>query len=437
MRLSIFGLGYVGTVCAGCLAGQNHHIVGVDVNEAKVDLLSRGRVPLFETRLDDLVGAAVARGTLTATTDARLAVADTEMSLVCVGTPSKPDGSLDTTALCSVVRQIGTAIAQKGQFHHVVIRSTVLPGTLRNLLLPILEETTGGSIGGLFGLASNPEFMREGSAVDDFHHPPKTVIGEFDAATADALEALYAGLPAPLFRTAVEVAEFAKYADNSWHALKVTFANELGAIAQLAGIDSRAVMDIFTADRKLNISAAYLKPGFAFGGSCLPKDTRAIVALAAASGLDVPVLANLIVSNERQIERGIAWILRSGCRKIAFFGLSFKAGTDDLRESPFLRMVAPLIAEGCSVRIFDRNVQLRNLVGANRDHLLKMLPQASELLVTESVQATADAELIVVTADAPEYRDALRTIGDDQIVYDFGRVAGGETLGERYHGFLW
>lgn len=437
MRISVFGLGYVGTVCAACLADLGHDVLGVDISTTKVDLLSQGQPPIVEKQIDALVAKTVSGGKLLATTDAAAAVAGTDMSLICVGTPSRPNGSLDTSAVAAVARQIGAAIAAKGTYHSVVVRSTVLPGTVRGIVLPILEETTGGKLGERFGLASNPEFMREGTAVEDFYNPPKTVIGELDKPTADALEQIYAGMSAPLFRTALEIAELAKYGDNSWHALKVTFANELGAVAKSVGVDSHAVMEIFTADRKLNISPAYLKPGFAFGGSCLPKDTRALAYFAGSKDIGVPVLSNLISSNEEQIKRGVNWILGTGLRKITFLGFSFKAGTDDLRESPFLEMIERLIGKGCNIKIFDKNVHLARLVGANRDYLFKVIPHVAELIVDDAGTALDHADLVVVTVDAPEYREALHQLRPDQLVYDFGRIPNGKQLSERYHGFLW
>ena len=293
MKISVFGLGYVGTVCAACLSDQGHSVIGVDVNPAKLEILRAGRSPIVERDIDELVGAGVSAGRLQVTSDARAAVAETELSLVCVGTPSRPNGSLDTSAVEAVIREIGDAIAAKGAYHSVVIRSTVLPGTVRGRLLPLLEEKTGGKVGIAFGLASNPEFMREGSAVADFRNPPKTVIGALDERTADLLAELYGKFPAPMFRDAVEVAELAKYADNVWHALKVAFGNEIGTLCKDLSIDSHTLMDIFCSDTKLNISKTYLKPGFAFGGSCLPKDTRALSHFLVSRDIEAPIIANV------------------------------------------------------------------------------------------------------------------------------------------------
>jgi GDP-mannose 6-dehydrogenase len=437
MDISIFGLGYVGTVCAACLSSLGHRVTGVDINPDKVALLRGGHAPIVEREVEELVAQGVAEGRLTALTDVARAVRETDLSLICVGTPSRPNGSLDIRAVETVARQIGEAIAAKQAFHSVVVRSTVLPGTVRGRILPILEATTGGSLGERFGLASNPEFMREGSAVWDFRNPPKTVIGELDEATAERLQALYAGLPGPVFRTELEIAEMVKYADNTWHALKVTFANEIGAIAKAAGIDSHALMDIFCADEKLNISRAYLKPGFAFGGSCLPKDARALSAFAVEHDLATPIIQNLMASNRAQIERGVERILASGARRIAFLGFSFKAGTDDLRESPFVEVIERLIGKGRSIRIYDRNVELARLIGANRDYLYGVIPHITDLMVDSIEAALLGADVVVVTANAPEYREVVTLLRPDQVLIDFARLGGAEALGERYDGLLW
>jgi GDP-mannose 6-dehydrogenase len=437
MKISVFGLGYVGTVCAACLADQGHTVIGVDVNPEKLEILGRGRSPIIETDIDSLVGQGAREGRLSVTSDALDAVVGTDLSLVCVGTPSRANGSLDIGAVETVVEQIGRAIATKGTYHSVVIRSTVLPGTLRDRLLPVLEEATRGGVGAAFGLASNPEFMREGSAVADFRNPPKTVIGEIDERTADMLEALYRDLPAPLFRVPVEVAELAKYADNVWHALKVAFGNEMGTLCKTVGIDSHALMDIFCSDTKLNISKAYLKPGFAFGGSCLPKDTRALAHFCVSRDVDAPVIANVLPSNRRLVERGVDWILETGAKRIAFLGFSFKAGTDDLRESPFVTVIEQLIGKGCSIRIFDKNVELARLVGANKQYLYHVIPHIAELMVESLDEALADAEVIVATANAPEYLGVVEALKPGQRLLDFARIPGAEVLGERYDGFLW
>lgn len=437
MNISVFGLGYVGTVCAACLADQGHTVVGVDVNPEKLDILRSGRSPIVEKDIDALVGRGVSEGRLRVTSDAREAIAATELSLVCVGTPSRSNGSLDVSAVEAVVAQIADAIAAKGRYHSVVIRSTVLPGTVRERLLPLLEQGTGGAVGEAFGLASNPEFMREGSAVADFRSPPKTVIGEIDPRTADLLAELYGNLPAPLFRVPLEIAELAKYADNVWHALKVAFGNEIGTLCKSLDIDSHALMEIFCSDTKLNISPTYLKPGFAFGGSCLPKDTRALAHFCVSRDIDAPIITNVLPSNKRLVERGVDWILETGAKKIAFLGFSFKAGTDDLRESPYLTVIEHLIGKGCSIRIFDKNVELARLLGANKQFLYQVIPHIAELMVESLDEVLEDAEIVVTTANAPEYIRVLETMKPEQKLLDFARLPGAEVLGERYDGFLW
>jgi GDP-mannose 6-dehydrogenase len=437
MKISVFGLGYVGTVCAACLADQGHMVVGVDVNPEKLQILGKGRSPIVEKDIDALVGRGVKEGRLRVTSSALEAIADTDLSLVCVGTPSRANGSLDVSAVEAVVEQIGQAIAAKGGYHSVVIRSTVLPGTIRERLVPLLEQSTGGAVGVTFGLASNPEFMREGSAVADFRNPPKTVIGQLDERTADLLEDLYGNFPAPLFRVPIETAELAKYADNVWHALKVAFGNEMGTLCKTLDIDSHALMDIFCSDTKLNISKAYLKPGFAFGGSCLPKDTRALAHFCVSRDVDAPIIANVLPSNKRLVERGVDWILESGAKRIAFLGFSFKAGTDDLRESPFVTVIEQLLGKGCSIRIFDKNVELARLLGANKQYLYQVIPHIAELMVESLDEALQDAEIIVTTANAPEYLPVVESLRPDQKLLDFARLPGVEGLGERYDGFLW
>jgi GDP-mannose 6-dehydrogenase len=437
MKISVFGLGYVGTVCAACLADQGHTVIGVDVNPEKLEILGNGRSPIVEKDIDSLVGRGVGEGRLRVSSSAREAVAESDLSLVCVGTPSRANGSLDVSAVEAVVEQIGQAITQKGGYHSVVIRSTVLPGTVRERLLPLLEQATGGSVGDTFGLASNPEFMREGSAVADFRNPPKTVIGQIDEKTADLLEDLYRDLPAPLFRVPIEVAELAKYADNVWHALKVAFGNEIGTLCKGLNIDSHALMDIFCSDTKLNISKAYLMPGFAFGGSCLPKDTRALAHFCVSRDVDAPIIASVLPSNRRLVERGVEWILETRAKKIAFLGFSFKAGTDDLRESPFVTVIEQLLGKGCSIRIFDKNVELARLLGANKQYLYHVIPHIAELMVDSLDEALDGAEIVVATANAPEYLHVIETLRPGQKVLDFARIPGAEALGERYDGFLW
>lgn len=437
MKISVFGLGYVGAVTSGCLSALGNAVVGVDNSKSKVALINQGKAPVVERGLDETVSAAVRDGRLRATYDAQEAILATDLSLVCVGTPSKKNGDLDTTALKSVCAEIGTVLRAKSTWHCVVIRSTVLPGTIRGLVIPELEEKSGKKAGVDFGIGSNPEFLREGTALDDFHHPPKTVIGAGDDRTGKEIESLYPMIEAPLVRTSIEVAEMTKYTDNVWHALKVAFANEIGVICKNLDVDSHEVMDIFCADSKLNLSSYYLKPGFSFGGSCLPKDVRALVHKGRSLDLDLPLIGSIIPSNEKQTTRGFEMILQLGKRPVSILGMSFKAGTDDLRESPILEIIERLLGKGYDVRIFDRNVNLSKLVGANRDYLLGMIPHVSSLLVESLDDALSHGEIVVIGNGDPEFRSIAPRIKPDQFVIDLVRINDHINLGEQYDGISW
>jgi GDP-mannose 6-dehydrogenase len=437
MRISVFGLGYVGAVTSGCLSTLGHSVIGVDYSKDKVALINKGSAPVVEKGLDQTICDAVGKGQLRATHDAQEAVLATDMSLICVGTPSRRNGDLDTGALQSVCAEIGTAIRQKSSWHSVIVRSTVLPGTIRNLVIPELEKTSGKKAGIGFGVGSNPEFLREGTALDDFHAPPKTVIGALDERTADEIESLYSMIEAPLVRTSLEVAEMIKYSDNVWHAVKVAFANEIGIICKSVHVDSHEVMDIFCQDLKLNLSSYYLKPGFSFGGSCLPKDVRALVHKARSLDLDLPLLGSILPSNEKQTTRGFEMILQHGKRPVSILGMSFKAGTDDLRESPILEIIERLIGKGYDIRIFDRNVNLSKLVGANRDYLLRMIPHVSSLLVESLDDALSHGEIIVIGNGDPEFRSIAPRIRPDQFVVDLVRIQDHVSLDGQYDGISW
>ena len=365
MKISIFGMGYVGTVSAACLARDGHEVIGVDPIHTKVELINSGQSPIIEVDIGEIIGSTVKAGRLRATTDQNEAIRNTELSFVCVGTPSQANGNLDLTYIRRVCEMIGAAIKNKSARHTVVIRSTILPGTMRQIVIPILEECSGKKAGADFGVCNNPEFLREGSAVKDFDAPPKTVIGEFDRRSGDMLAELYGKLDAPLIRADIETAEMVKYVDNSWHALKIGFSNEIGNLCKSLSIDAHEVMKIFCQDRKLNISPAYLSPGFAFGGSCLPKDLRALAYKAKMNDLDLPIMTAILPSNELQVARGLQLIVRNGHTKIGILGFSFKAGTDDLRESPMIEVIERLIGKGYDLRIYDKNVNLASLVGAN------------------------------------------------------------------------
>lgn len=437
MKISIFGLGYVGAVTSGCLSAHGHSVVGVDYAEAKVSLINQGNAPVIEKGLDETIADSVRGGRLKATQDAEEAVLATDLSLICVGTPSRKNGDLDTGALESVCREIGAALRKKNSWHTVIVRSTVLPGTIRNIVIPELERASGRKVGVSLGVGSNPEFLREGTAIDDFHSPPKTVIGAEDERTGNEIASLYTAIEAPVIRTSIEVAEMIKYSDNVWHAVKVSFANEIGVICKSLDIDSHQVMDIFCQDSKLNLSSYYLKPGFSFGGSCLPKDVRALVHKARSLDLDLPLLGSVLPSNEKQTTRGFEMILQRGKRPVSILGMSFKAGTDDLRESPVLEIIERLIGKGYDVRIFDRNVNLSKLVGANRDYLLRMIPHVSSLLVESLDQALSHGEIIVIGNGDPEFRNIASRIRPDQFVVDLVRIRDFNSLNGQYDGIGW
>jgi GDP-mannose 6-dehydrogenase len=433
MRISVFGLGYVGTVCAACFADRGHHVIGVDKSDSKVELIRSGQSPIVERDIGELVARGVKSGHLGATLDAAEAVAASDISFICVGTPSRPNGALDLGAVDAVATEIGRAIRIKAEPHTVVLRSTVVPGTTKNVVLARLSEEAGNVA---FSVAFNPEFLREGSAVADFNSPAKTVIGAFDEATAETVASLYRDLPGPMITTDVEVAELVKYVDNSWHALKVAFGNEIGLIAKTLGIDSHDVMDIFIQDKRLNISPAYLRPGFAFGGSCLPKDLRALTYLARKNDLDVPVLDHILESNRMLIERGVQWILSRAGQRIAFLGISFKSGTDDVRESSFVEMVERLIGKGREIRIFDPNVKVSQLVGANRSYLMQVIPHIANLMVADIAEAVSWAETIVTTVPDPAYETGVARVRPDQTVLNFARFSS-EHHQSGQEGFLW
>jgi GDP-mannose 6-dehydrogenase len=437
MRISVFGLGYVGSVCAACLADYGHTVIGVDSSESKVDLIRSGQAPIIEPEIGELVQRTVNSGQLTATLDAAAAVASTDMSIVCVGTPSQPNGALSLSAIKTVSAEIGEAIHTKNTRHEVVIRSTVVPGTTRELIVPTLAESSGRTPGREFGVAFNPEFLRESSSVADFRNPSKTVVGGMDAVSTAAVLSLYSELPGAKISTSIEVAEMVKYVDNTWHALKVAFGNEIGVLANALNINSHEVMDIFFEDKRLNISTAYLRPGFAFGGSCLPKDLRALTYLARKLDLSLPVLYHILDSNRMLVDRGVDWVLGQSKKRVAILGISFKSGTDDMRESPFVELAERLIGKGCEVRIFDPNVQLARIVGTNKEYLTRVLPHIADLLVSDISDAIKWAEAIVVSTSEPAFKAALAVVRPDQVVLDFAnlKIAGGTSA--KSTGFLW
>ena len=422
MKISIFGLGYVGAVSAGCLAAEGHQVLGVDPVAEKVDLINRGHSPIVEAEINEIIEEAVRTGRLRATQDPAAAIHETELSFVCVGTPSQSNGNLDIRYIRRICEQIGTALRSKTDRHTVVIRSTILPGTMQKVVIPTLEEFSGKKAGEEFGVCNNPEFLREGSAVKDFRCPPKTVIGQLDQVSGELLATLYENLQAPLIRTDLHTAEMIKYVDNSWHALKIGFANEIGNLCDSFGVDADAVMDIFCQDKKLNISPAYLKPGFAFGGSCLPKDLRALSYQAKMHDLQLPILSAVLPSNEMQIARGVKLVTDSGSSRVGVLGFSFKAGTDDLRESPVIEVIERLIGKGYDLRIYDRNVNIAALVGANRDFILNHIPHISRLMVPSIEAVLEHAQTVVVGNRDAEFSQIQGKLREDQCLVDFVRI---------------
>jgi GDP-mannose 6-dehydrogenase len=437
MKISVLGLGYVGAVSAGCLARDGHEVIGVDPERTKVELINAGRPPIIEKDIGRIIAEQVECGRLRATSDVVEAVRHTDLALVCVGTPSLPNGGIDLKYIRRVCEQIGKAIATHPGAPVIVMRSTMLPGTMRDVVIPILERSSGKRAGEEFGVCINPEFLREGTAVHDYDHPPKTVIGEVNRASGDLLAALYARMPGPMIRTDIETAEMVKYADNAWHALKVGFANEVGNLCKAVGVDAHKVMEIFCQDQKLNLSPYYLKPGFAFGGSCLPKDVRALLYKAKNLDLQLPILASILPSNALQVERGIQAVIDKGHRRVGILGFSFKAGTDDLRESPMVELAERLIGKGYDLRVYDRNVSLAAIHGANRDFILNRIPHISRLMVSSIDEVLAHAQTVVIGNAAPEFADVPRRVAEGQTIIDFVRVCDSRTVLGVYEGLCW
>jgi GDP-mannose 6-dehydrogenase len=438
MKVSVFGLGYVGSVSAASFAADGHQVIGVDINADKVAALNAARSPIVEPGLEALIAKGVAEGCLRATSDTEEAVTASEVSLLCVGTPSRRNGSLDLSYLERVTSEVGAALRKKSGYHVVVVRSTVLPGTTNERVIPLLEQASGKPYGEGFGVSVNPEFLREGTALKDFRKPPMTLVGHNHAADASGTIALYQSIDAPLVSTSIRVAEMLKYTCNAWHALKICFANEIGSLCKQLDMDSHEVMDIFCRDEKLNLSPYYLKPGFAFGGSCLPKDVRALQYRAKEVDVDLPVISQILASNRLQIQHAFDAVMETGRKNIGLLGLTFKAGTDDLRESPGVILAEALLGKGVSLRIFDRNVALARLIGANKEYIAQQIPHLSSLLCATVDEVVQQSEVIVVGNQSPEFADALAQASSDQIVIDLVRLPlPGSPLKAVYQGLCW
>jgi GDP-mannose 6-dehydrogenase len=437
MKVSIFGLGYVGAVSAGCLAETGHSIIGVDRDRFKVDFINQGKSPIIEQDLEHLIKRNIKSGKLKATIDSGRAVMETEMSFICVGTPSNPNGSIDLTYVNRVSKDIGQALASKADYHLVVARSTMLPGTIHGTIIPILEKYSGKKAGNHFGVVCNPEFLREASAVSDFFNPPKTVIGSVNKGDGQKVAKLYSVIKAPLFHTTIKIAEMIKYVDNSFHALKITFANEIGLICKSLGIDSHAVMEIFCKDTKLNLSPLYLKPGFAFGGSCLPKDLRSINYFAKHQDLILPLLNSIIPSNQYHIQTTLDLIKSKKKRKIGFLGFAFKAGTDDLRESPVVTLIETFLGQGYDIQIYDKNVSLSLLRGANKKFIETKIPHIASLIRDNIEDVINFSEIIILGNHSKEFSQILSNIRNDQIVIDLVRISDQYNSHDYYEGICW
>ncbi len=436
MRISIFGLGYVGCVSAACFAKDGHDVLGVDVNPTKVEIVNRGESPIVESGMSQLINDMVGAKRLRATTDTQEAIDDSNLSLICVGTPSNANGSLALSYVERVCQEIGAALKSREDRHIVVVRSTMLPGTIAGVVLPALEEASGKKAGQDFGVCINPEFLREGTSLKDFYAPPFTLIGADDEQTANTVRELYANIDAPVFVTPVKTAEMVKYVCNCFHALKISFANEVGNICKGLGIDSHEVMDVFCQDTKLNLSSYYLKPGFAFGGSCLPKDLRAINYKAKQLDVEVPVLASLLPSNRLQIERAIEMVLSTGKKRIGVLGFSFKAGTDDLRESPMVALIETLIGKGLQLAIYDRDVSLARLFGANKEFIESGIPHISQLMQAGIAEVLESSDVLIIGNKAEEFREIEGRLRADQVVIDLVRLFE-KTSDEKYRGICW
>ncbi len=438
MKISIFGLGYVGCVSAACLAKDGNEVIGVDVNPVKVEMLASGKSPIIEPGLDELIAKFVENGRLQVSTDVLFAVHNTNVSLICVGTPSSENGSLKLDYVKNVCREIGEAMAQKNDYHVVVVRSTVLPGTVEELLIPILEQSSGKKVGVDFGVCMNPEFLREGSAIRDYYKPSYVVVGEFDERSGDLVSSLYEDIDAPAFRVPIRTAEMVKYVSNAYHALKIVFANEVGSLSKAQGIDGQRVMEIFCADTQLNISTTYLKPGYAFGGSCLPKDVRALLYRAKELDVECEVLGSVLPSNRKQIERSIRMVERTGKKKIGFLGLSFKPDTDDLRESPAVILAETLLGKGYKVKIYDDKVELSRLIGANKAFLESELPHIVSLMCSSMEELISQSDVIVITNGSKVFRQAPELMNKQQVLIDLVGIAKeGKEFPGIYEGIGW
>lgn len=436
MNIGIFGLGYVGVVCCACFTKEGHNVIGVDVEKVKVDLINKGKATIVEDFLEEQIQESVKNKLLTATQDFEKAVNSTDVSFLCVGTPSLSNGSINLAYIYGVVKQVASVLKNKDSFHTIVIRSTVKPGTLK-ACKEIVEDISGKIHGKDFGIVSNPEFLREGTAMRDFVEPPYTIIGTTCDKSLKTLQELYKNIDAPIYNIKPEEAEMIKYANNNFHAMKISFANEIGNICKAHNVDGHVVMDIVAKDKKLNLSSYYLKPGFAFGGSCLPKDVRGLTNLAKNSDLETPLLSSLIKSNEYQILKGLELIYSTGKKKIGFLGFAFKSGTDDLRESPIVEVIETLIGKGFELKVYDSNVHLSSLLGKNKEYVNSHIPHIYKLLKESIDEVIETSDVLVIGNNAKEFEDIVHKIPSDKVIIDLVRIDKSLTTKDNYIGICW
>jgi GDP-mannose 6-dehydrogenase len=437
-RISIFGLGYVGAVSLACLARDGHTMTGVDIDDAKLEMLRRGQAPIVETGIQELTRNIMRGGKVEVTNSVRDAILATDVSFVCVGTPARANGNQNLDAITRVAEQIGEVLTEKSTRHVIVIRSTVKPGTVEEVIQPAIEAASGLKAGVDFSLCFQPEFLREGTSIHDYDHPPLTVVGASDPHGVAALRGIFGHLPCEFVHTSIRTAEMLKYACNTFHALKVTFANEIGRICQAASVDPHEVMKLLCMDRQLNISPAYLRPGFAFGGSCLPKDLKALVYMAKSADVDVPMLASIMPSNAAHIEHAIEQVLASGKRRVGMLGLSFKAGTDDLRESPLVIMAERFIGKGLQLSIYDPQVNVARLIGANRRFIEESIPHIASVMTSDVEQLVREADVLVVATRTPEVLAALQAhTRPEQLLLDVASLPDREAHQANYRGVCW
>ena len=436
MNISVFGLGYVGAVSCACFAKLRHKVVGVDVNQLKVDLIKSGKSPIVEKDLDEYIYEGIQSGHIEATTQVSVAIEKTDISIVCVGTPSQLNGNIDLTYIYKVCNEIAEALKHKKSYHTIVIRSTVMPGTIQQCV-EIIEHVSGKTHEKDFGVASNPEFLRESTAIEDFWNPPYTVIGTSSKKSEKLLLDLYSQIDAPIYSLKPEEAEMIKYANNNFHALKITFANEIGNICKELGVDGHKVMEVVSSDNKLNLSPYYMKPGFAFGGSCLPKDVRGLNYKAKMLDVQVPLLSSLIPSNENQVQRALQLIYKTEKKKIGILGFAFKAGTDDLRESPIVEIIETLLGKGYALSLYDSNILLSKLMGKNKDYLATHIPHITTMLKDSIEEVVQDADVIIIGNKSSEFKEAIGDLDSNKTIIDLVRIDKTRITEGNYVGICW